>query len=172
MIVIPRVLSEQLRSADDELRKRLALDFAGHAVGLGRRVADVPAASSAYLDAARAYLDGKEGIGAVVSAYGRFFDAWEANETVRDVLNVVKLAVLVVCQRELERGGVLVRVQWMPDVGDVAAEAQAVAGRWAADADKDDRSAAKRARWEEARWQLIRTIERAPNPAADGPAES
>ncbi|MFC4011201.1 hypothetical protein ACFOY2_28520 [Nonomuraea purpurea] len=177
MIVIPRLLAEQLSAVDHELRRRLALDFAQHALDDHRDLfdarlpgdgGDAPLGSTApldaYLGAARAFVDGGGSIAEVESARRRFF-GWYVGLSglASDLAWTVNLAVLSACGPDLyEAFDYIVRSKHdASDTVHLAKEAQRMAGRRAA-----TKEAEYAARWEEARWQLLRTIERLPNPHA------
>lgn len=167
MIAIPAVLTAQLADASPELRKELALDFAEHAVGECREAAAVDDGPAAYIGAARGFLRGTGAIEPVVEAHWRVWELVESDGLAHEVGLLAVLAVKVVCQRELAQAAGMAQWRHVPDVKDVVTSAQGLVGKCAAartGGAGPDRAAVRRARWEEARWQLLRTIERAPNP--------
>jgi hypothetical protein len=167
MIVLPRLVNDLLRSANIATQKSLALDFADHRVVAGRHL-HLPAIFLDYLNAARSYVIHECGIGSVAEKHADFYRSWTQDEPLHGIGQIVRLAVLVGCQREMEEAGVLVPTSYVPDVTVVARDAQIAAGRWPAPeaeaATPPSKSPEKYRQWEEARWQLHRIIELLPNP--------
>ena len=137
MIVIPRLLTEVLRTATEPHAKRLVVAFAGHVVPETGPPADL-------LRALTGFLDGGP-VAELVEARREFF---ARQDECGDEWQVAHLALRVVGQRELEAHGAVHRYRFQPDVVDVAKEAQRLAGTG----------------WEESRWQLVQAIATAPAP--------
>ncbi|MEE6263559.1 hypothetical protein [Plantactinospora sonchi] len=147
------MLRDLLKKVDGEVAATLALDFAEESLSeMGRCVfsRELRDASTAYLAAARRFLDGG-GVDELKSAHERFFGARaQADGVSASALWIAAIAVLAACQRDMERAEIIVKNSYMPTVLDVATEAQVIAGRFASGAQDS-----QRARWEMARRQLI-----------------
>ena len=165
LIVIPKVLGDLLREVDEGAARGLALDFAEQALRASAQVLG-PAlgeASLSYVDAARNLVEGGEASG-IAHAQGRYFAArTEVDRVGRDASWVASVGVMASCQRELERAGLVARNAYRPTVLDVVREAQKVAGE-RADPGHHEPRAAKEARWQCAREQLILLLESVPFP--------
>jgi L-asparaginase II len=89
-----------------------------------------------------------------------------------DVTWVAATAVAACCQRQMETAGFVTQNKYVPSLLDVAKESQAMTGRCTAiseDERREDRcsAAARRARWLEAKWQLLYLIQSLPFPDED-----
>lgn len=170
MIVVPRVLTEQLRSAEEDLQRRLAVAFARHVVDTCAADLDSPEDVHRYLDAIVAFESGEiraEELAEERSRLYRLYEDCRPGSIFSDVVDLVLLGGRVVAQRAFEEIGAVVRYStWTPGALDVAKEAQRVVGRWVGEQHGEDPKRVRAAQWEEARWQLMRTIELAPNPNA------
>lgn len=169
MIVIPRVLREQLSATEETTQKKLALAFAQHVVDTLVN-GSTAAAFVDFLDSVRGFVQGENSIAVVAASYESFYRGWPKENAAHSVGSVVRLAGLVGCQRDLEQAGSIARFKYVPKVWDVAREAQRAMGRWSCPRGHGniDRRAVYRIEWEEARWQLLRTIECTPNPHEQG----
>ncbi|MGW4145146.1 hypothetical protein [Streptomyces albogriseolus] len=175
MIVPSRLLGDLLEQIDQKRAAHLALDFARHVLDLERDEIEEPVSVSCleYMDAAH------EAIG-LESAVARLLEAEERLRAValRRAGNRFLLARGADFTMDAARVGVgsmLDRAHGLgpsghPSCLSVARHLQAEAGRWAArhrGDDVDERTAARRARWEEARWQVRHVIASEPNPHGD-----
>lgn len=171
MIVIPDLLHRYLTELDSPSQQRLSLAFAQHVLEqCGDEVeAGRLASSNGYLAAATQYMRDRTSIDALTSAHEAYFrDRGNKADLSAEITWVVALAVAACFQRDLETAGALVHRSYVPTVSVVAREAQAAVAKCAAGAAGDQQAPgaalSRRAKWEEARWQLIRVIEEAPNP--------
>lgn len=179
MVIIPRVLTSLIRELDDSTAQRLAVDFAERAFqicadALTTAQRDI---SLAYLAAARDLLEGKGSISNLSNAHHAYFSELDQDTRLSgDVTQIAAIAVRACCQRQMEDAGILIKVRYVPDLLSVAKAAQTVAGRCAGVnegelKDGDDAGAARRARWAEAKWQLLHLIESVPFPGEDSQGE-
>lgn len=177
MIIIPRVLTSLIRELDDSTACRLALVFAERAIQtcpdeLSTTERDI---SLAYIAAARDLVEGKSDISNLGNAHHAYFSEMDQNTRLSgDVTWAAAMAVRVCCQRQMEDAGIMVKNKFVPSLQDVAKRAQSVAGRCAAASegeqeDGEDTAIARRARWDEAKWQLLYLIESLPFPGEAGP---
>lgn len=162
MIVPPRLLTACLDDVDHQEQRRLSLLFAGHMVELAesaepREAPELLARLRSALDCATRTLGDETQIEELASRARRLLD--EESQT-DGLVTVVRLAIKAALQRELEASGHLKPNRYQPTVQDIVQMAQALRGKMAG-ADPID---GRRARWEEARWQLVQLIERAPFP--------
>ena len=184
MIIIPRVLTSLLGEVDEDLGKVLALDFADRVLVRCRDslTEDERKHAGHYLATARRLLSGEGTIAALADAHRAFFQATNRNTRLSgDITWIANLAVRVSFQRLLEESRiVLYRERRLPSAADVARQGQNVVGRHAVQAAGDSAEPAaeiaRRARWEEARWQLGHLISCVPFPvklvsAIDGSLE-
>jgi hypothetical protein len=173
MVIVPRVLVGLLGEVDESLGEVLALDFAERALTACRDslTGDEHEHTRAYLAAARRLLSGEGGIQALADARTAFFDARSRNTQLSDDITWVAEIAVSACFRRLmeESRIVLYRERRLSTVASVAREAQTVAGRHAAQAAggsaEPAAEIARRARWEEARWQLGHLVSSVPFPA-------
>lgn len=176
MIVIPFVLIDLLEAAEPSWRKAVCLDFGAHVLDVCADgiSGDLLRASRGYLDAARRLMSGTGDAGLLAHARSDYFDARGDGQDVVDASWVASVSVCAACQREMEGTGMVRPKRYAPRAVDVAKEAQAAVGAYAAhratagmqgEVTVNARTAARVARWEEARWQLLRVIEVAPRAA-------
>ncbi|WP_218002740.1 hypothetical protein [Nocardia brevicatena] len=176
VIVIPSVLVDLLEAAEPGRRKAVCLDFGAHVLDVcaDSISGDLLRASRGYLDAARRLLAGTGDAGLLARARSDYFGARGDGQDVVDASGVASVSVCAACQREMEGAGMVQSNRYVPRAVDVAKEAQAAVGAYAAhratagmqgEVTGNARTAARVARWEEARWQLLRVIEVAPRPA-------
>lgn len=179
MVIIPRVLTNLIRELDDGRAQQLALAFAERAIevcadALSSEERD---ASLSYLAAAVNLIDGKGNISDLGNAHQAYFSARNQHTRLSDEITwVAAIAVATSCQRQMEESGILVKNRYVPGLLNVAKDAQAVAGRYAAlnegeSEDGDSADIARRARWLEAKWQLLRLIESVPFPDESPPGD-
>lgn len=172
MIIIPRVLTDLLSEVEEVHAKILSLVFAERAL---RRCSDMldPAhlnLSLTYISAARDYINKNGEMSTLVDAHARYFAGRRGGDSLSErIMWVAAIAVAASCQREMEAAGVVVKQLYVPDVVAVAQEAQAAVGSCIAakhQNDMDDQASVlvRKARWAEARWQLIYLIETAEIP--------
>lgn len=170
--IIPRVLTSLIRELDDRTARVLSLEFAERAIQVCAGALSIPERDSslAYIAAARGLLEGTGTISELDNAHHAYFSERNQNTGLSDGLTwVAATAVKACCQRQMEDAGILIKVRYIPGLLSVAKAAQAVAGRCAAASDgkpKDSHAsaAAQRARWLEAKWQLLYLIESVPFP--------
>ncbi|MFF9139986.1 hypothetical protein ACF09G_20750 [Streptomyces albogriseolus] len=175
MIVPSRLLGDLLEQIDQKRAAHLALDFAQHVLDLERDEIEEPVSVACleYMDAAHEAI----GLGA---ALPRLLEAEERLRAValRRAGNrflLARGADFTMDAARVGAGAMLDRAHgWGPSSHpsclSVARQLQAEVGRWAArhrDDDVDERLAARRARWEEARWQVRHIIASEPNPHGD-----
>lgn len=174
MIIIPGVLGALLSEADERHQRLLALDFAEHALEIcgDRLVPTVRDACAELLAAAREAVGLDLAHERLERAYHHFYDVRRDSTggNVQDAPSLVVMAALRHSAMHLMEGaGIVVRTKASPpSCKDVARSAQTAVGRRRAeDADDpaDEAIVARSARWEEARWQLVRVIETAPDPS-------
>lgn len=172
MIIVPRILTGLLREVDTLHAKTLALVFAEHAL---RSCRDLLAPvhldlALAYIAAAEAWVEGAYDIEVLAHAHRGFFAGRDGEKSSSErVMWLASIAVSVCCQRDMEQAGIIVRQSYVPDVIGVAREAQMIVGscvsRNSSGTDSQVTAMKKRARWDEAKWQLIKLIETAPVPS-------
>lgn len=176
MVIIPRVLTSLIRDLDENNAHRLALTFAERALQVctNELTAAERDASLAYISAARNLLEGNGTVSGLDDAHQAYFSARHHNTRLSDdVTWAAATAVAACCQRQMEDAGILIKNKYMPSLIDVAKEAQAMAGRCAAVSegelkDGDDETAiVRRARWLEAKWQLLQLIDSVPFPGEE-----
>ncbi len=175
MIVPSRLLGDLLEQIDQKRAAHLALDFARHVLDLERDEIEeaVSVACLEYMDAAH------EAIG-LESAVSRLLEAEErlravAQRRTGNRFFLARGADFTMDAARFGAGSMLDRAHGRgpsshPSCLSVARQLQAEAGRWAArhrDDDVDERTAARRARWEEARWQVRHVIASKQNPHGD-----
>lgn len=179
MVIIPRVLTGLIREVDDNTARRLALAFAEQAL---RTCADAVSQeereiSLAYVAAAKDFVEGRGTISNLRNAHHAYFSERNQHTRLSDEVSwVAAMAVAACCQRQMEEAGLVVKVRYMPGLLSVAKAAQTAAGRCAAASeggrrDGDSSAVARRARWLEAKWQLLQLIESVPFAGEDAPAD-
>jgi hypothetical protein len=179
MIIVPSVLSSLIRDLDGNDARRLALAFAERAL---RVCADALStaerdSSLAYISAARDLLDGIGTVSDLGNARQAYFSARNQHTRLSDdVTWVSAIAVAACCQRRMEDAGIVMKARYVPDLMAVAKAAQAVVGRCAAaregePEDGDGSAVARRARWLEAKSQLLYLIESLSFSGEAGPAD-
>lgn len=178
MVIIPRVLTSLIQELDQNYARHLALTFAQRTIEVcGGVLSSSPERDIAlsYLGAARDFLDGKETISGLGDAHRAYFAARPRNvKASDDVTWIAAIAVSACCQRQMEDAGIVSKNRFRPSLLDVAKDGQAFAGRCAVlsegdPKDGDSSTIARRARWLEARWQLLQLIESLPFPAEGDP---
>lgn len=173
MIVLPRLLNELLDQVDQHRAVHLALDFAEHVLGVCHASIDpsVMAACFECIAAAHEAIELGKTHPRLLQARQQVYKTAARSEDNRHFLadgaGLTLLAVNVGCQRTLEDAGAKVRVKYRPTCQVIARECQSEVGKWhaAQTAKKGDaRQAARSARWEETRWQLLHVIATEPSP--------
>ncbi|MFI5687705.1 hypothetical protein [Streptomyces sp. NPDC051636] len=176
MIIFPRLLSDLLDQVDRTRAAHLALDFAQHVLDIERDEITEPvlAACLEYIAAAHESIDLGE-------AYPRLFQAreclreaaarWEGDGYVlARGAELTLRAARVGTERLMDEAAGRGPGTPLPCLY-VARELQAEVGRWYAKGTPDgadERQAARRARWEEARWQVQHVIATEPAPHETG----
>ncbi|MGW3447896.1 hypothetical protein [Streptomyces sp. NPDC001076] len=178
VIVLPRLLNELLGQVDEKRAGHLALDFAQHALGIrqGEIEEKVMAACQECLAAAHEAIQLGEATPRLLQAQERLYavaERWEGNRNrLATGAGITVQAVRVGCQRMLEEAREHVMRGSLITCQDLAREIQSDIGAWCAERTPhkgdDRRHAARRARWEEARWQVRHIIETEPAPGGNG----
>lgn len=177
MVIIPRVLASLIRELDDGNAGRLALTFAERAIEVcgGALSAAERDASLSYLAAARNFVHGDGTVSDLGEARNAYFAVRNQHSRLSDEVTwIAAVSVRVCCQRQMEEAGIVRNSRYKPGLLNVAKAAHAVAGRCAVLSESDPRDGdnstiARRARWFEAKWQLLRLIESLPFPDEGGP---
>jgi hypothetical protein len=178
LIVIPRVLSDLLRTVDGLQARMLPLAFAEHALEKCREVLTPEHLDLAlrYTRSAKEFVGGTGDIAALGRARSDYFAGRDAGSSDSErVMWIAAIAVTASCQREMEDAGFVVKDRYVPDVAVVATEARKAVARCAARLNRDrdavgESELAQRIEWEEARWQLTRVIETTPFPRDRAPS--
>jgi hypothetical protein len=159
MIIIPIALREQIASTDPATLKRLLLDIADRTVD--RCVGpDAPAQFAALLASARAFLDGNETIDALQAKDTEFYVVWQECD------GAALSAGTVLWSAVMAAGDVAPDI--VRNAADHAArDAQKTVARWGPTRGLSAPVGARKPFdylvWEEARWQLNRLVELAPD---------
>ncbi|MER6676574.1 hypothetical protein [Streptomyces sp. NPDC000983] len=170
MIVLPRLLVQLLAEVGERRGAELALDFAEHAVEpLAEGVRSV---CEEYVAAARQALPLDRADDRLLRAHEAFDkEAWRDPED-SDSMQLVDSAVRLACQDMLIEAGVYGRPGRIPVTPQyIAKTAQSFVARRHSEraAEGEDlREVNRRARWEEARWQVQRVIATEPAPPGNG----
>ncbi|WAZ23392.1 hypothetical protein STRCI_004733 [Streptomyces cinnabarinus] len=170
MIALPVLLSELLTRVGSERAVTLSLDFAERPVALRAEslTPDMREACAQYVAAAREALRLGRANDRLVRAHEDFFEAGWRTPDHSDVTHVLNSAVRLACQDMLIEVGALNRAgRTNPSPKYIAKTAQSEVGRWyaeRADDSADRREVDRRARWEEARWQIQHVIATEPYP--------
>ncbi|WP_409470220.1 hypothetical protein [Streptomyces sp. HC307] len=175
MIVFPRLLVDLLDQVDQTRAAHLALDFVQHVLDIERdEIAEsVLAACLEYIAAAHESIDLDEAHPGLFQARERLWEAaarWDVNRYVLargagPTLEAARVGTERLVDKAAGRGPGTP----LPCL-DVARELQAEVGRWYAKRipdGADERLVARRARWEEARWQVQHVIATEPSPHGD-----
>jgi hypothetical protein len=170
-VIIPRILSAQLREVDDLQGRILALAYGERAIIKCRDMLEPSQSSSslAYIAAARSFVLESSDISRLADAHASYFaERGDDNSLSARTTWIAAIAVAASCQRAMEEAGILAKKSYVPDLMAVAKEAQAVVGKCASTGlgvdDKARREVGRRARWDEAKWQLLQLIETVPFP--------
>jgi predicted hotdog family 3-hydroxylacyl-ACP dehydratase len=177
MVIIPTVLTGLIKEVDDRKAGQLGLAFAERSIQVCANMlsAEERHSSLSYLQAARNLVEGQGTISELAEAHRAYYSARNQHSGLSDdVTWVASIAVAASCQRQMEDAGILRKKRYMPGLLDVAKAAQAVAGRCATASevhqeDGDGSGKARRARWLEAKWQLLFLIESVPFPGDPHP---
>ncbi|MEU2338730.1 hypothetical protein ABZ608_35055 [Streptomyces sp. NPDC013172] len=178
MIVLPQLLNELLDRVTEKRAGHLALDFAQHALDIrqGEIDEEVMAACRECLVAGHEAIQLGEATPRLLQAQESLYavaERWEGNRNrLATGAGLTMQAVRVGCQRMLEEAREHVMRGSLLTCQDLAREIQSGIGAWCAeqtpDKGDDRRHAARRARWEEARWQVRHIIETEPAPGETG----
>ncbi|MEU3790408.1 hypothetical protein AB0F07_11465 [Streptomyces fructofermentans] len=177
VIVLPKRLGELLEDVDGVCAAHLALDFAEHSVAVLADTVDPPlrALCLDFTAAAREAVAGGAATERLLRARRDYLALAARIPRSPDALHVADAAVDLGCRRMLEDAGVLIRARKVyTTVQYVARRAQSDVGRRSAElappgTDRDGLARIDRAaRWEEARWQLLRVVTTEPNPHGAG----
>ncbi|THC56856.1 hypothetical protein OG986_19660 [Streptomyces cellulosae] len=175
MIVPSELLGDLLEQIDQKRAAHLALDFARHVLDLERDEIEEPvwAACLEYVEACHEAIDLGEVPPRLSEAKEQLWEAAARWDTDRHVLargaGLVLDAARVGTEQMLAKAAGHGPSTPIPCLH-VARRLQAEAGQWAAQhrpAGADERTVARRARWEEARWQVRYVIASEPNPHGD-----
>lgn len=175
MIVIPRLLNELLDQIDGKRAAHLALDFAQHVLDVQQAEIEeaVMAACQEFIGAAHEAIELGRATPRLLTAHERLYESAERWEGDRNLLARGAALTMQAARVGTERlvDEVKRRVPGTPlRCPDVARELQAEVGRWYAHRitdGADERFVARRARWEEARWQVQHILATEPAPGGD-----
>jgi hypothetical protein len=174
MIVLPVLLAELLTKVSEQRAVTLSLDFAERAVELQAELLtpDMRQACAEYVAAAREAVRLGTANDRLVRADGAYFEVGWRNPGHSDVTHVLEAAVRLACQDMLIEAGAMNKAgRTNPTPQYIAKTAQSAVGRWYAERageGADRREVNRRARWEEARWQIQHLV--ATEPAPEGGA--
>ncbi|GGQ67871.1 hypothetical protein [Streptomyces althioticus] len=175
MIVPSRLLGDLLEQIGQKRAAHLALDFARYVLDLERDEIEEPvwAACLEYVEACHEAIDLGKVPPRLSEAKERLWEAAARWNTDRHVLargaGLVLDAARVGTEQMLAKAAGHGPSTPIPCLY-MARRLQAEVGHWAAQhrpAGTDERLAARRARWEEARWQVRHVIASEPNPHGD-----
>ncbi|MFD7765511.1 hypothetical protein [Streptomyces sp. NPDC059787] len=176
MIVLPSLLRDLLDEVDETRAAHLALDFARHVLDIERAEIEEPVleACLVHIAAAHEAIDLGEAHPRLFRAHERLLETgmrWEGHryDAARGVEPTLQAARVGTEQLMSDAKG-YGQVSLLPCFS-VAREMQARAGRWYAQRapdGADERLAARRARWEEARWQVLHILATEPGPDDKG----
>jgi hypothetical protein len=173
-------LAAALRLLSDDALKTLACDYAEHVTWICEEVLPGEQRFRRAIAVTRGFLRGNEQIEAVEEARIALFGCelrrrGHLGRTASEALLAICLAVLVCCQRELEKLGVMHRNRYHPQLDAVASQANHAVAQWAAGedwySDDPERKAVAKARGKaaadlEVNWQIAQLLDRV------GPRES
>lgn len=160
VIVLPVLLAELLTKVSQQRAVTLSLDFAERAVELQAALLtpDMREACAEYVAAAREAVRLGRADDRLVRAHDVFFETGWRTPGHSDVTHVLEAAVRLACQDMLIEAGAMNRAgRTNPTPQYIAKTAQSGVGRWYAERageGEDRREVNRRARWEEARWQV------------------
>jgi hypothetical protein len=167
MIDIPRVLTQQLYTVDEVHGKLLCLAYARHAMMECRPLlsADELNSSLAYLDVAVSLFSGSGSMAALADARRGYFTVKVHGSRVAEQITWISVIAVSACwQQEMMREGIVQGQFDRIDVRTVAHEGQRVVTLQHDQSTVEGQALATRARWQEARWQLIHLLETVPLP--------
>ncbi|MBP2326818.1 hypothetical protein JOF56_007203 [Kibdelosporangium banguiense] len=165
MIDIPRVLTQQLYSVDEVHGKLLCLAYARHAMHECRSMLSPAELGSAlaYLQIAESLFSGEGTMAALADARRGYFTVKVNGSRVAEQITWISVIAVSACwQQEMMREGIVHGQFDRIDVRTVAHEGQRVVTLPHDQSTMEGQAQATRARWEEARWQLIHLLESAP----------
>ncbi|GLW51947.1 hypothetical protein Stsp02_76070 [Streptomyces sp. NBRC 14336] len=170
MIILPRLLGDLLAQVDERRGAELGLDFADHAVDFRAEPMTNPTrvVSEEYMAAARQALRLGRADDRLLRAHEAFVQEGWRSPGDSEAVNLLDSAVRLACQDMLIEAGVYGRPGRVPlTPQDIAKSAQSVVGRRYSERaaeGEDVQEVNRRARWEEARWQVQRVIATEPVP--------
>jgi hypothetical protein len=159
LIIIQRVLGGLLGETTDEHRKELALHFCEHVIArrgevLAPQHLDI---CQRYLDAVGKLLSREIDVHVVGELRDLYFDSrGDLSGLPGQISWLVETAASICCQRELEAAGFCVAQRYVPQLSELAKDAQKAMG--------EQCEARDEVIWEEAKWQLLRLIETTQRP--------
>ncbi|MEU9736041.1 hypothetical protein [Streptomyces sp. NPDC048002] len=170
MIILPRLLVQLLEKVDERRGAELALDFAEHAV---EPLTDgLCSVCEEYVAAARQAIRLGRADDRLLRAHDAFAEEAWSDPGHSDDRNLLDSAVRLACQDMLIEAGVYSRAGRVSvDAPYIAKTAQSFVARRHSEraGDGEDlREVNRRARWEEARWQVRRVIATEPAPPGNG----
>lgn len=132
MIIIPRILTNQLKDVGGLHGRLLALSYGERAIRECHKVLSPTQLSSSlsYIAAARNLVEKSGSIPELADAHTAYFAARSNGDDLAESVGwIAAIAVAASCQREMEEAGILAKKSYAPDLVAVAKGAQDAVGR-------------------------------------------